>query len=87
MSATSKDYGKSLKALREREIFELQLTQSNGSYEVFSAYIEWEQSSAKVKIPRLTQTLFERCLVVYWQQTTVWEDYTYYAVYIVQLGV
>jgi hypothetical protein len=80
MASTSKEYGKALKALREREIFELQLTQSNGSYQVFSAYLEWEQAAAKTKIPRLTQTLFERTLVAFWQQSSLWEDYVYYGV-------
>ena len=46
MSSTSREYGKALKALREREVFELQLNQSKHSFEAFSAYLDWEQSSA-----------------------------------------
>ena len=81
MSSTSKEYGKALKALREREVFELQLNQSNHSFEAFSAYLDWEQSSVpKTQNPRLAQTLFERTLVIYWQQPSTWEDYVYYAV-------
>lgn len=81
MSSSSKEYGKGLKALREREVFELQLVQSHGSYEIFSAYLNWEQSSSpKYHNPRLVQALFERTLVLYWQQHSVWEDYAYYAV-------
>jgi hypothetical protein len=80
MSSASKGYGKALKALRERELFELQLTQSSGSYEVYSAYLEFELSSAKVQIPRLTQTLFERILGIFWQQQPVWLEYGSYAV-------
>jgi hypothetical protein len=81
MSSTSKEYGKALKALREREVFELQLIQSNGSFEVFSAYLEWEQSSSpKVRNSRLTQSLFERAMVMHWQQPSIWEDYAYYGV-------
>ena len=81
MSSTSKDYGKALKALREREIYELQLSQTNGSYEVYSAYLEWELSStAKVQLPRLTQMLFERILVTYWQQDSLWQEYAYFGV-------
>ena len=80
MSSTSKGYGKALKALRERELFELQLKQSNGSYEAYLAYIEFELSSAKVQIPRLTQTLFERVLCIFWQQQPLWLEYISYAV-------
>src|SRR5436190_6784397 len=81
MSSTSKEYGKALKALREREVFELQLHQSNQSFEAFSAYLNWEQSSApKSQNPRLAQILFERTLVIYWQQQSTWEDYVYFAV-------
>ena len=80
MSSTSKGYGRALKALRERELFELQLTRSNGSYEVYSAYIEFELSSAKVQIPRLTQTLFERVLAIFWQQQPLWQEYGFFAV-------
>ena len=80
MSVTTKTYGKSLKALRERELYELQLSRSSGSFEVFSAYLEWEQSSAKVKIPELIQTLFERALVTFWQQPSIWEDYATFGV-------
>jgi hypothetical protein len=80
MSSTSKGYGRALKALRERELFELQLTRSNGSYEVYSAYIEFELSSAKVQIPRLTQTMFERVLAIFWQQQPLWQEYGFYAV-------
>jgi hypothetical protein len=85
MSSTSKGYGKALKALRERENFELQLKQSNGSYDVYFAYIEFELSSAKVQIPRLAQTLFERILCVFWQQQPLWLEYTSYAVRITSL--
>jgi hypothetical protein len=81
MSSSSKEYGKALKALREREIYELQLSQTNGSYEVFSAYLEWELSTnAKVQLPRLTQMLFERTLVTYWQQDALWQEYAYFGV-------
>jgi squamous cell carcinoma antigen recognized by T-cells 3 len=80
MSSTSKDYGKALKALREREIFELKLKQSNGSFEVFAAYLQWEQTAAKVQNPLLIQALFERTLVTYWQQPNIWEDYANYIV-------
>ena len=80
MSSTSKDYGRALKALREREVFELQLKQSNGSLSVFSAYLDWERTSSKSSIPRLTQTLFERALVIYWQQPSIWQDYASFAV-------
>lgn len=80
MSSTSKDYGRALKALREREVFELQLKQSNGSLPVFSAYLDWERTSSKSSIPRLTQTLFERALVIYWQQPSIWQDYASFAV-------
>jgi len=80
MTSASKGYGKALKALREREKFELQLTQSDGSYEVYSAYLEFELSSAKAQIPRLTQTLFERILAVFWQQQPLWLEYSFYAV-------
>ena len=85
MSSASKGYGKALKALRERELFELQLTQSNGSYEVYSAYLEFELSSAKIQIPRLAQTLFERILGIFWQQQPVWLEYGSYAVRILPL--
>jgi hypothetical protein len=82
MSSASKKYGKALKALREREVYELQLLQSNGSYDVFSAYLCWEQaSSSKSHHPRLVQMLFERTLVIYWQDQSIWEDYAYYAVF------
>lgn len=81
MSSTSKDYGKALRALREREMFELQLRQSSGAYEVYVAYLEWELSAAKVQTPRLVQTLFERTLVTFWQQPSIWEDYAYYTVW------
>jgi len=82
MSSTSKDYGKALKALREREIFELQLTQTNYSYEAYSAYLQWELSNGpKIHITPLTKTLFERALVTWWQQGSVWEDYASFAVY------
>jgi squamous cell carcinoma antigen recognized by T-cells 3 len=81
MTSTSKEYGKALKALREREVYELQLIQTNSSYEVYSAYLEWELStSAKVQIPRLTQMLFERVLVTYWQQDELWQEYVYFGV-------
>ena|ERR1700694_2573721 len=80
MSSTSKDYGKALKALREREVFELQLKQTTGSYQVYVAYLEWEQTAAKVQNPRMVQTLFERALVTFWQQPSIWEDYAYYTV-------
>lgn len=81
MSSTSKEYGKALKALREREVFELQLIQSKGSFEVISAYLEWEQSSSpKVHNARVTQSLFERALIIYWQQPSIWVDYIYYGV-------
>jgi squamous cell carcinoma antigen recognized by T-cells 3 len=81
MSSTSKGYGKALKALREREVFELQLIQSHNSYEIFSAYLNWEQSSSpKSHNPRLVQMLFERALAIHWQQQSTWEDYAYYAV-------
>lgn len=80
MTSASKGYGNALKALREREIFELQVTQSNGSYEVYSAYLEFELSSAKVQIPRLTQILFERILRIFWQQQPLWLEYSSYAV-------
>lgn len=81
MSSTSREYGKALKALREREVFELQLNQSNYSFEAFSAYLDWEQSSApKIQNPRLAQTLFERTLIIHWQQRSTWEDYVYHAV-------
>jgi|SRR5277367_3095313 hypothetical protein len=78
MSSTSKDYGKALKALREREAFELQLQQSNASLPVFSAYLDWERS--KSSIPRLTQSLFERALVTLWPQPSIWQDYAHFAV-------
>ena len=80
MSSTSKDYGKALQALRDREVFELQLQQSNASLPVFAAYLDWERSSSKSSIPQLTQTLFERALVIYWQQPSIWQDYAYFAV-------
>lgn len=81
MSSTSREYGKALKALREREVFELQLNKSNYSFDAFSAYLDWEQSSGfKSQNPRMVQTLFERTLVIYWQQQSTWEDYVYYAV-------
>jgi hypothetical protein len=80
MSSASKEYGKALKALREREVFELQLQQSSGSYQVFLAYLDWEKYSAKPHNLHLTQTLFERALLIYWQQPSLWEDYSYYLV-------
>jgi len=81
MSSSSKDYGKALKALREREIFELQLAQTNYSYETFSSYLQWELSNGpKVHITPLTTTLFERALVTWWQQPSIWEDYAHFAV-------
>ena len=81
MSSSSKDYGKSLRGLREREDFELQVRQSGGSLETFSAYLDWELSSApKFHNSRLVQTLFERTLVIHWQQQAIWDDYVYYAV-------
>ena len=80
MASASKEYGKSLKALRDREIFELQLKQSNGSLDVYAAYLEWEQSAANVQMPLLTRALFERTLATYWQQPTLWEDFVYFAV-------
>jgi len=83
MSSSSKDYGKALKALRERDMYELQLEQTGGAYEVFTAYLDWEETSTKghVQIPRLTQMLFERALVTYWQHPKLWEDYAYYGVH------
>ena len=81
MSSTSKDYGKALKALREREVFELRLQQSNASLSAFSAYLDWERSSPKSSIPPLTQTLFERALVIHWQESSIWQDYIYFAVW------
>jgi hypothetical protein len=81
MSSTSKEYGKALKALREREVFELQLKQSNGSLPIFFAYLDWERSlSPKSSNPRLTQTLFERALVIYCLQPSLWQDYASFAV-------
>ena len=81
MASTSKEYGKGLKALREREVFELQLNQSNNAYEVFAAYLEWEQTSgSKTGSPGLTMTLFERTLANYWQQQALWDDYACYTV-------
>jgi len=81
MSSASKDYGKALKAVREREVFELQLTQTNYSYETFSAYLQWEMSnSPKAHITPLTKTLFERALVTWWQQAPIWEDYAHFVV-------
>lgn len=81
MASASKEYGKGLKALREREVFELQLNQSNGAYEVFAAYLEWELASgSKTGAPALAKTLFERALAIYWQQKTLWEDYACYQV-------
>jgi len=80
MSSTSKDYGKALKALREREVFELRLQQSNASLSAFSAYLDWERSSPKSSIPPLTQTLFERALVIHWQESSIWQDYIHFAV-------
>jgi len=84
MSSASKEYGKAIRTLRERELFELQLQQSNGSLPVFSAYLDSERSS-KSSLPRLTQTLFERALVIYWQQPSIWEDYAYFAVRLLQM--
>jgi hypothetical protein len=81
MSSTSKDYGKALKALREREVFELRLQQSNASLSAFLVYLDWERSSTKSSIPRLTQTLFERALVIHWQESSIWQDYIYFAVW------
>jgi|SRR5271156_744223 len=81
MMSAAKEYGKALKAFRERELYEFQLSKSNGSFEVYSTYLEWEQTAAKHQNPRLTQALFERALATYWQIYTIWEDYAYYGVY------
>jgi len=81
MMSAAKEYGKALKAFRERELYEFQLSKSNSSFEVYSAYLEWEQTAAKHQIPRLTQALFERALAIYWQISTIWEDYAYYGVH------
>ena len=81
MSSSSKDYGKSLRGLREREDFELQVRQSGGLLEIFSKYLDWELSSApKFHNSRLVQTLFERTLAINWQAQAIWESYVHYAV-------
>jgi squamous cell carcinoma antigen recognized by T-cells 3 len=86
MSSASKDYGKALKALREREFFELQLQHSGGSYEAYLSYIQWEQSTTKkVFIPALLRTLFERALVTHWQQPSLWDEYVHFAVYLMEI--
>jgi squamous cell carcinoma antigen recognized by T-cells 3 len=81
MASTSKDYGKALKALREREIFEMQLQQTGYSNETYFAYLQWELSNApKVHITPLTKTLFERALAIWWQQSSIWEDYAHFVI-------
>jgi hypothetical protein len=81
MSSASKDYGLGLKLFRQRDNFELQLQQSNQSYETFSAYLEWEKTHAKPQSPLIAQILFERAVAIHWQQPALWEDYAYYTVY------
>ncbi|KAG4305342.1 hypothetical protein PORY_001512 [Pneumocystis oryctolagi] len=74
MIAANKIYNPSLIKYQARDFYEIQLSQSNYSYEQFIKYLEWELHQKPQEL-ELICTLFERLLTCYPLAANIWEDY------------
>ncbi|KAG5519387.1 hypothetical protein PMAC_002013 [Pneumocystis sp. 'macacae'] len=79
MIAANKIYNSALVKYQARDFHEIQLLQSNYTYEQFIKYLEWELHQKPQEI-ELICTLFERILKSYPLSAEIWENYVQFMV-------
>lgn len=80
MVESNKIYAKTKRAAEGRDIFELKLVSSNYSLDSFYEYIENEKVSKSMSSLNNVRNLYERAIVLYCVDPTLWDDYILYLV-------
>ena len=78
MVQSNKVFSKTKRAADERDFYELKLVSSNDSLEAYYEYIESEQLSKNMSSLNNVRNLYERAIVKYCVDPTLWDDYILY---------
>lgn len=73
-------YSKTKRAAEERDLLELKLVSTNYSLDAFYEYIENEKISKLMSSPNNVRNLYERAIIIYCVDPTLWDDYILYLV-------
>lgn len=80
MLESNKIYAKTKRAAEDRDIFEMKLVSSNYSLDSFYEYIENEKVSKSMSSLNNVRNLYERAIILYCVDPTLWDDYILYLV-------
>jgi hypothetical protein len=80
MSETNKIYAKTKKASEERDVFEMKLVSTGFALDTFYEYIENEKITKCMANSNLVRCLYERAIIYYCTDPTLWDDYILYLV-------
>ncbi len=78
MVKANKIYSRTKQAAEERDFFELKLVSSGYSLDSFYEYIENEKVSKLMSSPNNVRNLYERAIILYCIDPTLWDDYILY---------
>jgi hypothetical protein len=80
MVEANKIYTKTKKAAEERDVYELQLVSSGYLLDSFYQYIEHEKTTKNMFSLNHVRSLYERAIVIYCTDPTLWDDYILFLV-------